>query len=126
MKYTLKRGKTRTSTHASKRAQNSMFTPKGKSKNPKSKNPKSKNPKSKNPKSKNPKSKNPKSKNPKSKKTRQTNSSRLIPQKILSGHPALSKKRKNKRKRYISRNEVSPFRSVKEHLKDFNSPLAIV
>ena len=53
-------------------------------------------------------------------------SSRLIRQKILSGHPSLSKKRKNKRHKYVSRNDVSPFRSVKEHLKELNSPLAII
>ena len=59
-------------------------------------------------------------------KSRYTMSSRLIRQKILSGHPSLSKKRKNKRHKYVSRNDVSPFRSVKEHLKELNSPLAII
>jgi len=102
MKYTLKRGKTRTSVQASTRAQNSKFTSKGKSTKPRQ------------------------TKSTKPRQTKLSKSFRLIPQKILSGHPALSKKRKNKRKRYVSRNEVSPFRSVKDHLKDFNSPLAIV
>ena len=67
-----------------------------------------------------------KSRASKSNKSRYTMSSRLIRQKILSGHPSLSKKIKNKRRRYISRNDVSPFRSVKEHLKELNSPLAII
>ena len=118
MKYTLKRGKTRTSVQASKRAQNSKFTSKGKSTKPRqTKSTKPRQTKSTKPRQ---------TKSTKPRQTKSSNSFRLIPQKILSGHPALSKKRKNKRKRYVSRNEVSPFRSVKDHLKDFNSPLAIV
>ena len=108
MTYTLKRRQTSKRAHASTSAQNSRFIIKGKSKQPKYKQPKSRQPKSRQPNS------------------RQPKSSQLIPQKILSGHPALSKKRKNKRNKYLSRNEGSPFRSVKDHLKDFNSPLAIV
>jgi hypothetical protein len=123
MTYTLKPRQTSKRARASTSAQNSRFIIKGKSRQPKSRQPKSRQPKSRQPKSRQPKSRQPKSRQPKS---RQPKSSQLIPQKILSGHPALSKKRKNKRNKYLSRNEVSPFRSVKDHLKDFNSPLAIV
>ena len=67
-----------------------------------------------------------KAKKTKAKKTKRTRLFKFIPQKIVSRHPTLSKKKKNKRKKYISRNEVSPFRSIKERLKDYNSPLTIV
>jgi|TARA_B110001469_G_C9644043_1_gene324766 hypothetical protein len=59
-------------------------------------------------------------------KAKRTSLFKFIPQKIKSGHPNLSKKRKKKRNKYISRNEVSPFRSIKERLTDYNSPLRIL
>ena len=113
MKNTLKRNKSGTIKLSLKHSLNNRFT-------------KVQNAKSKNTKSKNTKATNTKSKNTKAKKTKRTRLFKFIPQKIVSRHPTLSKKRKNKRKKYISRNEVSPFRSIKERLKDYNSPLTIV
>ena len=48
----------------------------------------------------NAKSKNTKSKNTKAKKTKRTSVFKFIPQKIVSRHPTLSKKKKNKRKKF--------------------------
>jgi hypothetical protein len=116
MKYSLKLGPSKTRVKASTLSKNSRITAKDK---------KSKATKSKATKSKATKSKATKSKATKSKATR-NKSSRLIPQTILSRHPVLSKKRFNKRSKYISRNDVSPFKSVKERLMEYNSPLSIV